>query len=783
MDRCYFFPTFSLFFVGLLSLASAHASAPAAPSGLKVTPLGVNAFLVEWKDNSTDEVGFELRIGLKSKKAPPRFSLIPTLTLPDADSDPTTETKSRLIITNNLSGKELDFQVTAYNGATGQEIFSNPTEVVTIRALSPTSFRAPTNLTVKYLDDGQVRLGWKDNSTTEFGYQIERKKGTGKWAVLGTIQAGLKFNIPISDLEQSSTYSFRVRAYRENPVAFTAYSNVLTITSKPFQAPSDLVATVEPDGAFSFAWKDNSSLEYGYEIQSQSGTGEFISLGEVGADVITVPTVPNFECDKVHQFRVRGFREVNLAKVYSDFSATISVKSSALAKPANLAALSASDTSVDLTWQDVSTREFGYLIQRRAAGASEYDDVASVGANGIAASASDLEAGTSYEFRIRAHDGNSYSAYTEPVSVRTKDGVIGNLSPPISVGSEFDYTVEVSDFTTLASLTVTGLPVGLTYHAETRKITGSTTVTGTVNVTITAIFNDGHTSVRTLALQIRSAPAEAAPAIMAAFAPVNVLVSQDAHVSISGKFTDPDTASAARFVTSLGTFDIILFSNATPLTVDNFLDYIDAGEYDNTFFHRSPPNFVVQGGGYKYTPATGFTKVTKLPAVLNEPGISNVKGTVAMAKLGGQPNSATCEFFVNAADNSSNLDVQNGGFTVFGRVPDAGMTVLSNINALPVGKYNVAFGSESLSLTDVPIDDAAAPLTLDPAKLVKVISVGPAPILVYQIASADPGIATASLTGEDITITGVATGSTVIEVTATDLDGKAVTQNIAVTVP
>lgn len=158
-----------------------------------------------------------------------------------------------------------------------------------------------------------------------------------------------------------------------------------------------------------------------------------------------------------------------------------------------------------------------------------------------------------------------------------------------------------------------------------------------------------------------------------------------------------------------------------------------------------------------------------------------------MAKIGGDPNSATSEWFVNVNNNSGvpplGLDFQNGGFTVFGRVPAAGMAVVDQISALPTHNYTISFGTSTLNLTDVPVNAVTAPAILDPAQLVKIISVGAAPILTYEVLSQNTTIATASLTGTDITITGVAQGSTTVQVKATDLDGNTVTQDVSVTVP
>ena len=129
---------------------------------------------------------------------------------------------------------------------------------------------------------------------------------------------------------------------------------------------------------------------------------------------------------------------------------------------------------------------------------------------------------------------------------------------------------------------------------------------------------------------------------------------------------------------------IELFDDVTPITVANFLNYVNTGRFNGTVIHRSVPGFVIQGGWLSYNAATNqLDPITLDAAIQNEFSVSNTRGTVAMAKVGGDPNSATSQWFVNLADNSANLDGQNGGFTAFGRVIGDGMTVVDNIAAQP----------------------------------------------------------------------------------------------------
>ncbi len=137
-------------------------------------------------------------------------------------------------------------------------------------------------------------------------------------------------------------------------------------------------------------------------------------------------------------------------------------------------------------------------------------------------------------------------------------------------------------------------------------------------------------------------------------------------------------------VTSQGSLTLELDPVAAPVTVNNFLSYVNSGFYKSTLFHRVIPGFVVQGGGY----TSGMVKKTgqRAPIALeSNNGLQNLRGTVAMARTS-EANSATSEFFINLVDNAS-LNYQNAsnpGYAVFGKVVQ-GLSVADTIATLPTG--------------------------------------------------------------------------------------------------
>lgn len=167
----------------------------------------------------------------------------------------------------------------------------------------------------------------------------------------------------------------------------------------------------------------------------------------------------------------------------------------------------------------------------------------------------------------------------------------------------------------------------------------------------------------------------------------------------------------AQFRTTVGEIDVELFDQDKPITVKNFMRYVDSGRFTNfQIIHRWLPGFIIQGGGRyvgdRGTPNQYLYSIPSFGTNLFEGSIgqkySNLYGTIAMARVGTDLNSASSDWFINLADNE-NLDTQDGGYTVFGRVV-AGTNVLNKfVPAAANGLYRVR-------VNDLAIE--TAPVTL-----------------------------------------------------------------------
>ncbi|WP_409526561.1 peptidylprolyl isomerase [Nitrincola sp. MINF-07-Sa-05] len=154
-----------------------------------------------------------------------------------------------------------------------------------------------------------------------------------------------------------------------------------------------------------------------------------------------------------------------------------------------------------------------------------------------------------------------------------------------------------------------------------------------------------------------------------------------------------DDSNRVVLKTNLGEIELQLDAENAPITVENFLAYVDAGFYNGLIFHRVIENFMIQGGGFD---AEMTQKATQEP-IKNESdnGLSNRRGTIAMARTRA-PDSATAQFFINTVNNF-NLDGATGrpGYAVFGEVV-RGMDVVDRIRAVPTTTHS--------RMADVPVE-------------------------------------------------------------------------------
>jgi len=169
-------------------------------------------------------------------------------------------------------------------------------------------------------------------------------------------------------------------------------------------------------------------------------------------------------------------------------------------------------------------------------------------------------------------------------------------------------------------------------------------------------------------------------------------------------------SNVVKLETSMGNIVIELNEQAAPVTVKNFLGYVEAGFYDGTIFHRVIPGFMIQGGGLTKQMAE---KKTSYP-IINEAknGLSNKRGIISMARSN-NPNSATAQFFINHRDNDflDYIDDNKAGYAVFGKVIE-GMDIVDAIASVDTTtRVNATTRNK---MEDVPVE----PVIIISAKVV-----------------------------------------------------------------
>jgi cyclophilin family peptidyl-prolyl cis-trans isomerase len=636
-----------------------------------------------------------------------------------------------------------------------------------------------------------INISWNDNSTNESSWKIQYSINNGAYGDLATIATTTgtgtgPYGVTWSAAALNTVYRFKILA--SNGSEYSAASNVATVGTFDLNGPINFSVTAVDPFNVMMSWEEGSTAESGFAIERKTGTDPWEYLGIVSANVLSLLPIQLIVPLGSYSFRIRAFKGGQPATpdssvgstVVSDYSNTATVSSGAY----TLTASSVPGQSViNLSWPNV-LNEDGYQIIYKADGDLSYSvlDLTNVNITNYQITSPVIEPGKTYSFLVRPYIGQDIIGTSGEATV-TVDGMTsktGTSGPP---GSLLSHTFTHVSGYTVASRTLTGVPTGLSFNSSTAVLSGVYPAVGNYTLTYTINYTTGGSMTQTFYIRVRPPAGQPVVGTVIPAWTANAGASRD--TPLAGTFTDVEAESAVRVSTTQGNMDFILFDTATPATVTNFMNYVNAGKYTDVVFHRSIAGFVIQGGGFKGTGVgSNFNSVITNPTVFNEPGIANEVGTLSMAKLGGDPNSATSQFFVSLGDNRANLDYQNGGFTVFGRVAGNGMTVAEAISNLPADTYDLFLNGSATGtpFTNFPLNVPSMPAPMDQTKLVKMNSVTTIPTISYSVTgNTNPEVASASIVSGELRLVGLSGGQTTVTLTATDLDNLTNTQTVAVT--
>jgi hypothetical protein len=372
---------------------------PATPSQL-ISQLSGGRVALTWQDNASNETG----IIIERKVLGGTYVSLDTV---QANGVSYTD--------NHVSeGITYYYRIRTYNQA-GVSDYSNVTFIdvpVTIPA-------TPTQLNVQLLLH-VITLAWQDIAFNEDGYRIERKEEGGVYIAIDTVAANVSTFLD-NDINEGQVYSYRVMAF--NVAGSSPYSNE-KIVPVPIPAPSNLIAEQIATGV-RIKWVDHAFDEMGYTIEKKTAVGNFVVIDSTLINAKEYLDV-SWEEGQAYSYRVRAFNALG----YSDYSniASITIPFPVPQTPSNLTAQFI-PPAIQLTWQDNSDNELGFVIQKSKAGGG-FQSIDSVLANIEEFQDPNWAEGETYSYRVASFTKNSLSPFTNVATVTVP---IKNLSAPESL--------------------------------------------------------------------------------------------------------------------------------------------------------------------------------------------------------------------------------------------------------------------------------------------------------------------------------------------------------------
>jgi len=271
-----------------------------------------------------------------------------------------------------------------------------------------TEFPAPINVKAEALDDQSIRLTWNDIYDYENGFKIERKTGKNKLIEIARVNANVRFFVD-KELDDGKTYTYIIKAFtgiNESRPSVMAKSELI------FPSPQKLYIDVLTDHSAKLYWEDSTILEIEYILERKDNEGEYITIAKLGSDIRSYID-DNMQLGEEYTYRIKAKSKVN----ESEYSNEIGTKTD-FPSPNNLYAENVDDQSLKLFWEDNSSFETGFILERKENG-EEFKEIATVESNRTFYIDEGLAFGSVYNYRIIAYSSTSESAYSNILSAKT----------------------------------------------------------------------------------------------------------------------------------------------------------------------------------------------------------------------------------------------------------------------------------------------------------------------------------------------------------------------------
>ena len=431
-----------------------------------------------------------------------------------------------------------------------------------------------------------------------------------------------------------------------------------------------------------------------------------------------------------------------------------------------------------IEWIDDSIDEESYALEYRTDPESEWITLSTLSPTSRSSNLSGGSPGQKYEFRILSINGDGITS--SPTSIATMpDAFLNPAFVNIKYGQPFEFELKANNLSNSENITYSAspLPKGLFIDPLTGTITGTPEEDGFFDVILKAEYDLPGSIASIAKLALRIPPQLSPPILIKTIPEQKVSITQESILlDLNNYFSDPDTKEAIKITTNKGVMFFSLFEKATPLPVQNFLNYVRNETYKNNIFHRSVTNgsmSIIQSGSFSLSENQLTSNLTVSP-IINEPGIANEKGTLAYARTS-NPDSATSGWYINSKD-SPGLDVGES-YTVFGRASLGSLSVIDIIQNIPTGSHNIQINDRNNILNDFPTTDGLAPNLLTKENIVSVENIVSINSLNHNIISvSDARIASIKKSNENgkenIIIEPLRLGSTSVIIRSIDIDGN-----------